>query len=128
MLGRGQLSCLTCPGAAEPRTSTQDSFLLLLSLVLVAAKRCGALPKSCPRDYWLLLQDALQWGGEQASLAVPISSQVEFCKTFILNLPVVILFPGGAHLVVCSHSLNNHLVKSGVLIAFDIMSNVVFYC
>lgn len=63
--------------------------------------------------------------GRGAGFSVPINSRV---KMFILNLPVAILLPASAHPFGCSDSLKDHLVKLGMSIAFDIISNMVLYC
>lgn len=60
-----------------------------------------------------------------AGFSVPINGRV---KMFILNLPVAIFLPAGAHPFGCSDSFKDHLVKPGVSIAFDIMSNMVLNC
>lgn len=63
--------------------------------------------------------------GRGAGLSVPIKHPV---KMFILNMPVAILLPAGAHPFGCSDSLKDHLVKAGVSIAFDTASGMVSYC
>lgn len=64
-LGEDGVSHLARPGAVHPHTAIRG---LLLRLPLrLAAELLGSWLRSCPWHRWLLLRDAVRWGGEQAS-------------------------------------------------------------